>query len=307
MSIKTTDKEPDGPGKVRGKSLEASLQLLGHTIQKKKPETTEIKPATPKKKNNTITHGKRAENSQLPLWSDARRGIPNDLVRGALFTVGNCRAERAFRKNIKIATLGGVDVSYTGEELRQDDEDVFLQLVHLARLIPLGGAIQFTAHSLLKSLEWATNKPSYDRLKRTIQRLNATGLEISSNTGGYSGSLIRNFDWREEDGSSSRAWTVRLEPKIVSLFGHVKYSQIIWEKRLQLGNLAKWLHSFYYSHAQPYPMKVETIHLLCGSTTKSRAKFRQLLKKSLNELLTVEFLTEGAINPADDKVYVKRA
>jgi len=297
----------DQPEKTRAGTLEASLQLLGKTIKKNKSEKTKINTASLKKKISTITVGKSAESAQLPLWSDARRGIPNDLVRGALFTVGNCRSERSFRKNITIATLGGVDVTYTGEELRQDDEDVFLQLVHLARLVPLGGAIKFTAHSLLKSLEWATNKPSYDRLKKTIQRLNATGLEISSNTGGYSGSLIRSFDWREEDGSASRAWTVKLEPKIVSLFGHVKYSQIIWEKRLQLGNLAKWLHSFYYSHAHPYPMKVETIHLLCGSTTKSRAKFRQLLKKSLNELLTVEFLTEGGINPADDKVYVKRA
>jgi len=152
------------------------------------------------------------------------------------------------------------------------------------------------------------NKQTFLRSsKRTVQRLNATGLEISSSTGGYSGSLIRDFNWREEDGSSSRVWTVQLEPKIVSLFGHVKYSQIIWEKRLGLGNLAKWLHSFYYSHAQPYPMKVETIHLLCGSTTKSRAKFRQLLKKSLNELLTIEFLMEGRINKVDDKVYVTRA
>lgn len=282
------------------RGLSATLQRLEETLQKKKPS---IMP----KRVSTITKGKAAEIIQLPLWSETRRGIPNDLVRGALFTVGNCRSERAFRKNIKIATLSGVDVSYTGEELRQDDEDVFLQLVHLARLVPLGGSIEFTAHSLLKSLEWATNKPSYDRLKNTIQRLTATGLEISSDTGGYSGSLIRDFTWKEEDGSSSRKWKVRLEPRIVSLFGHVKYSQIIWEKRLQLGNLAKWLHSFYYSHANPYPMKVETIHLLCGSTTKSRAKFRQLLKKSLAELIEIGFLKDGFIKKEDDKVFVTRA
>jgi len=307
MSIKTTNGELKEESERRGESLKSSLHRLDSTLKKNKQSSSAKKQLIAKKEKTTITVGKRPEAVQLPLWSEARRGIPNDLVRGALFTVGNCRAERTFRKNTKIATLGGVDVSYTGEELRQDDEDVFLQLVHLARLIPLGGEIKFTAHSLLKSLAWATNKPSYDRLKRTIQRLNATGLEISSNSGGYSGSLIRSFDWREEDGSSSRAWSVRLEPKIVSLFGHVKYSQIIWEKRLQLGNLAKWLHSFYYSHAQPYPMKVQTIHLLCGSTTKSMAKFRQLLKKSLNELLDVDFLEEGSINQSDDKVYVKRS
>ena len=280
------------------KGLTSALKRFEESMQKKNP-------AIPIKEKTTVSYGKSAEIIQLPIWSEARRGIPNDLVRGALFTVGNCRSERTFRKGIKIATLGGVDVHYTGEELRQDDEYVFLQLVHLARLIPLGGDIQFTAHSLLKSLEWATNKPSYDRLKKTINRLTATGLEVSSNSGGYAGSLIRDFEWREQDGSASRKWKVRLEPKIISLFGHVKYSQIVWEKRLKLGNLAKWLHSFYYSHANPFPMKVETIHILCGSTTKSRAKFRQMLKKSLNELLVVGFLTEALIS-SDDKVQVTR-
>lgn len=280
------------------KGLTSALKRFEESMQKKGA-------ATPTKKPTTVSYGKGADIIQLPIWSEARRGIPNDLVRGALFTVGNCRSERAFRKGIKIATLGGVDVHYTGEELRQDDEDVFLQLVHLARLVPLGGDIQFTAHSLLKSLEWATNKPSYDRLKKTINRLTATGLEVSSKSGGYSGSLIRDFEWRELDGSASRKWKVRLEPKIISLFGHVKYSQIVWDKRLKLGNLAKWLHSFYYSHAKPFPMKVETIHILCGSATKSRAKFRQMLKKSLNELLVVGFLTEAIIS-SDDKVQVTR-
>ncbi|RLA21477.1 MAG: hypothetical protein DRQ56_00455 [Gammaproteobacteria bacterium] len=282
-------------------SLESSIRRLNKVLLTKQANTTSIEKKRPVQKR-----GQGGKIIQLPLWSDSRRGIPNDLVRGALFTVGNCRTERAFRKSMSIATLGGIDVTYTGEVLRQDDEDVFLQLVHLARLIPLGSCIEFTAHSLLKSLSWATNKPSYDRLKRTIQRLTATGLEISTKTGGYSGSLIRDFEWREEDGTSSRTWKVRLEPRIISLFGHVKYSQIVWEKRLQLGNLAKWLHSFYYSHAQPFPMKVETLRQLCGSTTKSKAKFRQLLKSALNELISLEFLSSAKVNSEDDKVYVTR-
>ena len=29
--------------------------------------------------------------------------------------------------------------------------------------------------------------------------------------------------------------------------------------------LAQWLHGFYASHAKPFPIKIETLHRLCGS------------------------------------------
>jgi hypothetical protein len=244
---------------------------------------------------------------QLPVWPEVRRGIPNALVRGALFTVGNCRQQRAYRKNMVIAALGNTEINYTGEELRQDDEDVFLQIVHLARLSPLGTEVEFTAHSLLKALSWPTNSRSYDRLRDTIARLSVTGLEVRSDNQGYSGSLIRDFQWKEADGRSSRTWKVRLEPRIVALFGHMIYTQIDWSQRLRLGNLAKWLHSFYYTHANPFPMKVETIHHLCGSSTQSLPKFRQLLKRALDELVKVGFFECWELDNRTQLVQVVKA
>lgn len=245
---------------------------------------------------------------QLPLWADARRGVPNDLVRGALFTVGNSNVRREYRKNAIVATLGNIEITYHGEELRQDDEDVFLQLVHMARLSPLGETVEFTAHSLLKALRWPTNSRSYTRLRETINRLNATGLEVRNERRGYSGSLLRDFAWKDDEtGESARTWKVRLEPAIVALFGSVAYTQIDWEQRLGLGNVAKWLHSFYYTHRTPLPMKVDTIHRLCGSATKDLSKFRQLLRHALEELVEKGFLEEWAIRPKTDLVYVTRA
>lgn len=241
------------------------------------------------------------------MWPDARRGIPNALVRGALFTVGNCRHHRAYRKNMVIAVLGSTEINYTGEELRQDDEDVFLQIVHLARLSPLGTEVEFTGHSLLKALEWPTNSRSYNRLRDTITRLSATGLEVRSETHGYSGSLIRDFLWKEPDGRCSRVWKVRLEPRIVALFGHMIYTQVDWSQRLRLGNLAKWLHSFYYTHANPFPLKVETIHRLCGSSTRSLPKFRQLLKRALDELIEVGFFESWKLDNPTQLIQVTRA
>jgi hypothetical protein len=292
--------KPSTAGKNKSSpSIAAALDRLEATLKARNPQKS-----TPTTLPGSPAKGKLY---QLPMWPEARRGMPNALVRGALFTVGNCRQKRVYRRNMVIAALGNTEVNYTGEELRQDDEDVFLQIVHLARLSPLGTEVEFTAHSLLKALGWPTNSRSYDRLRDTITRLSATGLEVRSDNQGYSGSLIRDFQWKEPDGCCSRAWKVGLEPKIVALFGHMIYTQIDWSQRLRLGNLAKWLHSFYYTHTKPFPLKVETIHRLCGSNTQSLPKFRQLVKRALDELIEVGFLERWELDSGTQLIQVVRA
>jgi len=242
---------------------------------------------------------------QLPLWGEERRGVPNDLVRSALFTVGNKSHKRAYLKEAVIAALGDIQISYTGEELRQDDEDVFLQILHLSRTAPLGTHIDFTAYSMLQSLSWTTDGRAYDRLKRSLIRLKATSLTVSNADRGYAGSLIRTFEWQDPAGTQSRMWRVCLESKIIALFGRTAYSQVIWEQRLQLGPVAKWLHSFYFTHADPFPMKAQTLRTLCGSAVKDLFKFRQNLKSALDELVTVGFLVSWQID-RQDNVHVER-
>ena len=51
--------------------------------------------------------------------------------------------------------------------------------------------------------------------------------------------------------------------------------------------LAQWLHGFYASHARPYPMKVETLHKLCGSQAKRLADYRTDLRSALQKLAEV--------------------
>ncbi|WP_420915446.1 plasmid replication initiator TrfA [Burkholderia glumae] len=70
---------------------------------------------------------------QLPLWAPRKRGLPNPLARCALFTASGKTEPRIDFKRSVIASLEGYEIAYTGEELRQDDQDVFLQLVHVAR------------------------------------------------------------------------------------------------------------------------------------------------------------------------------
>ena len=65
---------------------------------------------------------------QLPMWPEQMRGMPNSIARSALFNVRFKKTKRVDRKNYPIAALKGINIVYTGEELRQDDETIFLQL-----------------------------------------------------------------------------------------------------------------------------------------------------------------------------------
>ena len=89
--------------------------------------------------SRSLTPSPTVTQLQLPLWPNDLRGIPNAFARSALFNVANARkGERSNVKRLEIAALRGISITYTGEELRQDDEDVFLQLLHIARDTELG-------------------------------------------------------------------------------------------------------------------------------------------------------------------------
>lgn len=70
--------------------------------------------------------GEKLEEGQLVFWPETERGVPNELVRCAVFSAKNRReARRIFRANepMRVPVLGGGEVIYIGEELRQDDEN----------------------------------------------------------------------------------------------------------------------------------------------------------------------------------------
>ena len=252
--------------------------------------------------------------AQLPLWDDRVRGLPNSIARSALFCAANRSMERENLKKQKIATVRGAEIFYTGEELRQDDADVFLEAVHLARQQPLGEIVEFSGYALLKELGWPTSAASYSRLRDSINRLSATNVIVQIDgvsrpaEKGFGGSLIRKFEWDHDAvrGTSQR-WKIWLEPEIVGLFGRDMYTRIDWAQRLELPPLAKWLHSFYYSHAQPLGYKVETIKTLCGSRIAVLAKFRYKLREALDLLVKKEFILSYDIDSRTDILTVVRA
>ena len=250
----------------------------------------------------------------LPLWQQGQRGLPNALALSALFNIANLRSggDRQYFTSATIASSKCIVLVYTGQELRQDDEDVFLQVLHLAKEQKMGENIFFTTHSMLVALGWTINSESYKRLTICMDRLKATSVRLTvegqgGRTMGFAGSLVGEFEWQEKESNDPlREWSVSLEKNIVKLFAPDTYSLIHWQTRLDLPPLAKWLHSYYSTHRDPFPHKVETLHKLTASNNKGLRQFRQKLKAALEQLVECGFLASARVDAKSDLVHVAR-
>lgn len=222
--------------------------------------------------------------AQLPLWAEPVRGVPNAVLRSALFGAIK-RGKRAFQQRVKKASVEGVTVIHTGPQLDQADLDVWEQCLHLARTGGLGTRIQFSAGGFLKAIERGTGKSQHEWLKGAFARLSSSVVEVADGKRAYFGPMLIGGARDDESGH----YVIEMNPKIVSLFGADGWSSVEFEARRALKKqpLSQWLHGFYSSHARPFPMKVETLHRLCGSEAKQMAHFRADLRDALSRLADV--------------------
>jgi hypothetical protein len=244
--------------------------------------------------------------SLVPYIPTDKRAIPNDLIRSSLFTVSNHNTRREYIKERNLYTFGATKITYTGEELRQDDEDVWLQIIYYFSRVE-ENYVDFMPYTVLRELDWPARTQYCEKLKSSIIRMSATNICISNEeiNAGLTLSLVRKFMWKQEDGKKLKRWRVWLEPEIVKLFADMRYSKIIWDQRKKLNPLAKWLHAYYSSHAEPYPVKIITLRDACGSKMKSIKHFKVTLRRALLELAAVGFLKDFWID-ARNLVYVQR-
>lgn len=248
--------------------------------------------------------------SQLPIWPEAVRCMPNEVMRSALFNAQNSKTERRYMDKETIAVVGDGYVTYTGRELRQLDELVWLQLLHLARELPAGNVVEFTPHAFCKSIGWGVSSRDYERLRDCLTRLQATALEIGSTRLGKAGvslSMLPKFMWREgPDGPTLAKYRVTIDQDLVRLFSEAQYTQVEWQQRLALPDgIATWLHGYFASHRTPFPIKLETVAKGAGILAKGK-KLRELVRRALDAMVTVGFLVSGSVDE-NDLVRVVRA
>lgn len=259
---------------------------------------------------------------QLTGWADATRGAPNEILRSSLFTARNRNQARHNLKQAVVGLVGKGEMIYTGEELRQDDETVWFQLIHLAREKGLDTPFQFTPYSFCRSLNWPLTGQSYDHLEKCMTRLQATSLKISFQRLGteISLSMLPIFQAKRRKAGDGGLWTVQMHGQLVFLFSEFQYTRVDWQQRLTLPEgLATWLHAYYASHGAPYDLKVETLAVGAGLMLKihtdptQMAKHKERLRdvkklivKALSALKGVGFLTDFKVK-REGLVVVRRA
>lgn len=249
----------------------------------------------------------KASPQQMPLWEERVRCLPNPMARSALFCVGSRKPRRQFKNEI-IASLEDTTLRYSGQELRQDDEDVFLQLCHLARGRPVDEMIEFSGYGMLKELGWGHSSKSYTRLRDCMDRLKANALKVAFTIDGkpveFAGSLIRKFAW-SDDRTSRQQWKVWLEREVIVLFGNTVASEIEWSMRSKLsGEIAKWLLGFLVTWDENLPAEVTMLHRLSGSTCAAMTAFRQMLRDALEQMRSIGFLHDYKVDR--DYVWISR-
>lgn len=225
---------------------------------------------------------KTAKVVQLPLWPDVVRGVPNGVLRSALFGAIK-KGARRYMEGEKVAALDGIEIRYTGQRLDQGDLDVWESVLHVARLQEMGERCRFTAYSLLKLMGKTDTGSNRETLHKRLMRLKANAVEVQQGRYSYAGSLIDDV-YRDKD---THEYVLVLNPKLRPLFAADQFTQIEWAVRHELDGkpLAQWLHGFYASHAAPLPMKVETLHRLCGSEAALLSDFKKDLRRALESVV----------------------
>jgi hypothetical protein len=217
--------------------------------------------------------------AKLPIWPEAVRAVPNGFLRSALFGAIK-KGPRRYIQGELIAAIDGVEIRYTGQRLDQGDLDVWASVLHIVRLQELGCECRITSYALLKLIGKTDTGKNRAILQTRIERLRANAVTVKQGSYSYIGGLLT----RAAKDENTQEWVIELDAKFHPLFAADQFTQIEWSVRHALDGkpLAQWLHSFYASHAKPYPMRVETLLELSGSENSSSTSARQTLRKAID-------------------------
>jgi TrfA protein len=277
--------------------MEKAVSGSAKSIQELHKRTLEIVERSRKEEEERLETGI----IYLPTWRKDRRGSPNSFLRSALFAAIQSK-DRLDLKKAEIFSQQGITVTYTGQQLNQEDLTVWMALVDLMKGDPLGKQCNFTAHSILKYLGLGTGGSAHERLNDAVLRMTACAVVIKTDRQTYGGSLIHDFAIDEK----TKHYKVTLNRHLIKLFSDNDWTAVNWEQRKQLRHkpLCQKLHDYYSSHEQPLPIGIEFLSDITGSVNKQKADFKRKVKTALEELVKIGFLKGYSIE--GDIVKVER-
>jgi hypothetical protein len=265
----------------QSRDLTESLERLGRTIaEKAERDRLQLDPRKPEPQPT-------AQIVQLDFWEDGKRAAPNAVFRSALFPALNSQ-KRQFIKEKTLGSVQGVVVIFTGEQFDQTDLDVYLELLNLAKPLPLGTSVKFSAYSFLKSIGRQTGNKDHKWLHSVLIRLRGGTVDMTDHKKRYFGGLIEG-GFKDE---INKQYEITINPKFAVLFGFGMWATIDREQRRTLGrnHTAKALHTYYSSHAAPGTHNFETLAGIAGLTDKNPRKVKMKITAAHDHLKNVGFL-----------------
>lgn len=276
---------------------------------------------------------------QYPQVRQTVRIMPSDFNRTSLFHVGSNNLPRRFCKNEKLGRVGdGVTIFYQGEELRQTDEAVFRQIIHVARGNKPWEWISLKRCRLIQDAKGAKRHLSGKDTKEyhdIIMRLRSGMLLIQSKRRGsfITCNLLSDY---EGIGDEQR---VRIDPRIALLFD--SYAALDESIIYSISGVAQKIYNFIQTipHSGIHPILIKNLFELCygrieylvkehrrhlaskppkeseaGLSDQKRAELainkkysdfhRKSLPMGLDELKTIGLIISYEINRKDDKVAI---
>lgn len=224
-------------------------------------------------------------------FSPAIRVIPNDYARSSLFTTRNKRDPRAVLQREKLFHLHegqGVSILFTGIELRaEDDEIVWLQILHYAKSVPLGEPFEFSVKDLVRDMGWPKNGRYYDKARECISRLKASEVLVHNEKAyGSSGaiSLIDRYTVVNDQKGSPTHYRVLIDKNLIVLFAGSTFTNHSWLAYRALSPVARRLADYIESHRHPFPLKIARFQSMCGSINSNLRSWNQIVRNACAEV-----------------------
>lgn len=282
--------------KSQEKIKQAQIDWIEEQYRTSSPMTFEEK-STESYENRTIT------NCELPLpfVNDNQRAMPHIMMRTRLF--GIQRVNKNDPVTEIVMRFGRWTLRYKGDKLEQNDLDVWAELVYRCQTSGEWN-FNFTAGEFLKSIGKPEIPHYYDWLRESITRLTFGLVEISVEVNGQKFQMVHNMV-HKSDSLNKTNYRISLDPEIGKLFAAKHFVRLDMDQRRKLGQstLAKWIHGFYSTHKDPYPITIDTLMVQCGAEFSNKKSFKQKLSIALKRVSEV---TGWKMSIKENKVYVNR-
>lgn len=239
---------------------------------------------------------------------DSQRSIPNDYARSSLFTARNKSQPRRTLQQVKLFHLHeSVSIIFTGIELRaEDDEVIWQQILHYAKVVPLGEPFEFAIKDLVADVGWPKNGRYYDKARECISRLKANEVMAFNNTAyGKSGaiSLIYRYTTINDAKSKPTNYRVWIDPNLILLFAGNTFTNHTWKPYRELSPVARRLADYMESHKYPLPLKIERFRKMCDSNSAALTGWRRTVRQACVELEARGIAKSAKLGP-DDSIYL---